>query len=130
MATTDSEPVLIRRLVDGDDGESHFVEGVVEMTARDVAPPAAPLDVSAPEAASSTMFFRAFPGWDGQQHPTPVRQWAFCLQGSMEVEASDGEVLHMKPGDSLLLEDVSSRGHTTRIVGDEPAVGLFVRVLD
>lgn len=125
-----SEPLRLLRLVDGDDGESHFVESVVEMTARDFAPPAAPLEVSAPQATSDTIFFRASPGWDGQQHPAPARQWAFCLQGAIEVEAGDGETRQLRPGDGLLLEDVASRGHTTRIIGDEPAVGVFVRVID
>lgn len=122
------EPVRVACLVDGDDGESHFVESLIEMTARDFAPPAAPLEVSVPQATSDAIFFRAAPGWDGQQHPSPARQWVFCLQGAFEVEASDGEVRQMRPGDALLLEDVTSRGHTTRIVGDEPAAGVFVRV--
>lgn len=123
-----AEPVHIVRLVADADGSSRFVEAEVAMTPRDFAPPAAPLDVSDAVAASGVIFWRAPVGWDGQQHPAPARQWAFVLGGAVEVEASDGATRFLGPGDGILLEDLTGAGHTTRVVGDEPAVGVFVQV--
>lgn len=121
------DPLPIVRLVTEDDGASSFVTGDLEMMPRPFAPPAAPLDVSDAMAASSVIFWRAPVGWDGQRHPAPARQWAFVLGGAIEVEASDGTTRHLGPGDGVLLEDISGAGHTTRVVGDEAAVGVFVQ---
>jgi hypothetical protein len=122
------EPVRVVRLVVDADGSSSFAEADIAMTPRPFAPPAAPLDVSDAMAASGVIFWRAPVGWDGQRHRAPARQWAFVLGGAIEVETSDGTTRSLGPGDGVLLEDVSGAGHTTRVVGDEPAVGVFIQV--
>lgn len=124
----DAEPLGSARLVTAPDGSSHFAHVDVTMTATDFAPPAAPLDVSEPAAASAMIHWRAPPGWDGRRHPSPARQWVIVLRGAIEVCASDGTSHRLDPGDGLLLEDVSGEGHTTRVVSGEPAVGVFVQL--
>lgn len=123
-----AEAARIVRLVTGDDGSSSFVEAEMQMTARDVAPPAAPLDVTDPMVATGVVFWRAPPGWDGQQHPSPTRQWVHVLEGAIEIEAGNGTTRLLGPGDGVLLEDVTGAGHTTRVVSDDSAFGMFVRV--
>lgn len=123
-----AEPVRIVRLVVDADGSSSFVETEMAMTSRQFAPPAAPLEVSDAMAASGVIYWRAPAGWDGQPHPAPARQWAYVLQGAIEVEASNGTTRLLGPGDGVLLEDVTGAGHTTRVVGEEPALGMFVQV--
>lgn len=127
MPTT-PEPTRFTRLTVGQDGVSHFVDDELPMESRDFAPPAAPLDVSPVEQASSVIFWRAPPSWDGSQHPAPARQWAFVLQGAIEITASDGGTRRLHPGEGVLLEDVVGDGHTTRVVGEDTATGLFIRV--
>lgn len=125
-----AEPVAIVRLTADADGVSHFVDGQILMTARDFAPPAAPLEVSDAGAASAVIYWRAPSGWNGQQHPSPARQWVYVLTGTIEIEASDGESRRLVAGQGVLLEDLTGAGHTTRIVGDTPALGVFVQVPD
>lgn len=123
-----AESASIIRLVTDADGVSHFVAGEMDMVSSDFAPPAAPLDVSEAMPASAIIYWRAPSGWDGQMHPSPARQWVYVLAGSLEIEASDGTKRRMDPGDGVLLEDVTGEGHTTRIVSDTPAFGMFVQV--
>ncbi len=123
-----AEPARIVRLVANADCSSGFVDAEMEMTSRDVAPPAAPLDVTAAMTASGVIFWRAPAGWDGRQHPAPARQWAFVLEGAIEVEAGNGESRYLGPGDGILLEDVTGAGHTSRVISDEGAFGMFVQV--
>lgn len=123
-----AEPARVVRLVTTDDGSSDFVETELPMTARDVAPPAAPLDVTEAMGAAGVVFWRAPSGWDGRRHPSPARQWVHVLQGAIEIEAGDGTTRLLGPGDGVLLEDVTGSGHTTRVVSEEPAFGMFVQV--
>lgn len=116
------------RLVATADGSSEFVDDELPMTSRDFAPPAAPMDVSDAMVASGVVFWRAPAGWDGRRHPAPARQWAYVLQGAISVESGHGETRHLGPGDGILLEDVTGDGHTTRVLGDEAASGVFIQV--
>ena len=116
------------RLYADADGESHFEDVAVELSSVDFAPPAPPLDVSSPMPADQYVFFRAPAGWDGDWHPAPRRQLFVGIAGELEVEMSDGEVRRFGAGDLALLEDVSGKGHVTRVVGDSDARGVFVQL--
>ena len=54
--------------------------------------------------------------------------WIFVLVGAMAFEASDGEVRHVAPGDAILLEDTTGKGHRSRVTGDADAVLALVQV--
>ena len=82
------------------------------------APPAPPLYVSAANPASKYLFYSFEPGWIGDLHPAPARQFLALLSGTVEVETTDGTVRRFGPGDLVLLEDTSGRGHRTRNIGD------------
>ena len=41
---------------------------------------------------------------------------------------TDGEVRRLGAGDVALLEDVSGKGHRTRVVGDRDGLGVFVQL--
>ena len=110
------------------EGDSHFEDVEIGLSSVAYAPPAPPLDLSAPMAAERTVFFSFPVGWFGDWHPSPRRQLYFNLGGRLEVEASDGEVRQLGPGDIVLTDDLSGRGHVTRVIGDEPSVGAFVHL--
>jgi len=120
----------IVRLYCDADGTSHFEDKGVAFEPVEYAPPAPALDLSEAMAASRVVFFTMPPGWFGDWHPTPVRQLYFALAGELEVTVSDGEVRVFHPGDVALVEDEAPPGHTTRVVGDEPARGAFVHMAD
>ena len=53
-------------------------------------------------------------------HNAPVRQYVIILSGQVEVGLEDGTVHHFGPGDVSLEEDLTGRGHTSRVFGDKP----------
>ena len=48
-------------------------------------------------------------------HPAPPRQFVITLQGTAEVTASDGSHVTSSPGTAVLVEDLTGKGHQTRI---------------
>ena len=115
------------RLYADSDGQSHFDSISVDLQSTDFAPPAPPLEVS-DVVDSRHGFLRAAPGWFGDWHPTPTRQFMCLLSGALEVSVSDGETRRMTPGAIVLLEDTDGRGHATRVVSDEAAVLVFAQL--
>lgn len=116
------------RIVTDSAGESHFDEIDVPMAEVEFAPPAPPLMLSQPMDAERTLLCTIPPGWFGDWHPAPQRQIAVVLGGRVEVGVSDGESRVFGPGDAVLLEDVSGRGHTTRVLGDEDFRLMFTQL--
>jgi hypothetical protein len=120
--------VKVTRIWADDDGTSHFEDLDIELSAVDFAPPAPPIDISEPLAAERVILFEFPAGWFGDWHPSPQRQLYFNLGGRLEAEVGDGEVRRVGPGDIVLLEDLTGRGHVTRVVGEGPSRGVFVQL--
>ena len=108
------------RIYTDESGESHLEDVEVEMNSIDFAPPAPPLDLSAPIDASRLIMMHAPAGWFGDWHPTPVRQWLILMSGECEFETGDGERCRRKAGDVVMLDDTEGKGHCTRVIGDVP----------
>ena len=100
-------------------GESRWRDVDVALEERTFAPPARGIHVSEPEATKTMMFLRLHAGWSEPIHPTPQRQMLICLGGAALVTASDGETREIRPGDVWCMEDLSGKGHHTRVIGDE-----------
>ena len=98
--------------------------------ARDFAPPTTPLEASAFIPAEGFAVVRFAPDWSGPWHPSPYRQWFFMMSGSLTVTVSDGAERTFCTGDTVLLEDMGTRGHLTRTNGRQQAVAVGVRVPD
>jgi len=111
-------------------GESHFKDVEIEFQETDFAPPAMPLNVSSFSLATECGFVIAPPGWHGDWHPTPKRQFLFYLAGQAEVGVSDGEVRTFGPGDIVLVEDTAGKGHVSRVVGSAEVLNAVVRLSD
>jgi len=116
------------RIYTDEAGESHFSDEKIELTSVDFAPPATPFYVSelSPAARYGFCVFEA--GWLGDWHPTPCRQFFFFFSGKLEVTVSDGEMRRIIPGDIVLVEDTTGRGHVTRVVGSEDAHAAIVQL--
>ena len=110
------------------DGESHFEDVDVAMNLVDFAPPAPPVNLSEFLAASRFTFASAPPGWIGEWHPAPRRQFMLYLQGEVEAETSDGEVRRLSAGSVTLLEDTTGKGHRSRVVSKEDVVLAIVQL--
>jgi hypothetical protein len=121
-------PMQIARISVDDAGESHFDDVTLELASANYAPPAPAFAVSAALGADAVQFFEMPAGWFGAPHPTPRRQIYVGISGTLEVAVSDGETRVVGPGDVIVLEDERGKGHTTRVVSDEPARGVFVHL--
>ncbi len=116
------------RIYTDEHGESHFDTVTVKQGLAQAAPPAAPFYVSGDNPASKYRFYTFEPGWIGELHPAPTRQFLALLSGRVEMETTDGTVWQLGPGDLVLLEDTSGKGHVTRNIGDGYAIFLVIPV--
>ena len=111
----------ITRLYTGADGESRFedVEIVLE-DAGDIG------RLSSTIPAMGVIFRETEPDYDYDWHPAPQRQYIIMLEGELEVEAGDGTKRHFSPGDVLLVEDTTGRGHRSRTTNNQVRKTIFV----
>lgn len=110
------------------DGESHFRDVDVELPLVDIAPPAAPMNVSQFRPAKEVGFISLSPGWSGGWHPAPSVGHIFVLSGVMEVEVSDGEIRRFPQGTAWLHRDLSGKGHDSRVVSKDGATLVMVKM--
>lgn len=112
--------MAITRLFTGPDGKSHVEE----------------LDLSKhPEltslmAAKGIVFATAQPGRFSDWHNAPRRQFVITLSGEGEIGLEDGTKHRFGPGHVNLAEDLTGKGHTTRVVGNQPRVTATVHLAD
>ncbi|MBA3378257.1 MAG: cupin domain-containing protein [Chloroflexia bacterium] len=118
------------RLYTGDDGDSRWEDVDLPFTLTDFAPPAPPLAVSVAQIATGLMFVTFPAGWRGDWHPAPRRQFQFFLAGIVGAESGDGETRQFGPGDAVLVEDTTGRGHRSWVAGDTDVVMAVVRLPD
>ena len=53
-------------------------------------------------------------------HNAPRRQFLVVLQGELEIETTLHQKKRLRPGDVLLADDVGTKGHISRDVGEQP----------
>jgi quercetin dioxygenase-like cupin family protein len=114
-----SGPVTYSRAYTDDHGETHFSDEVLTFQLVDYAPPAPPISVSNVFEAENVGFISSPPGWHGDWHPAPRRQFILVLVGELEVKVSDGEMRRLGPGDLCLV----SCGRGACAGGGHPALG-------
>ena len=106
--------VKYTRLYTGDDGESHFED--VEVPLR-----SAGMGVLQRSriARATGVFFSVTDGpFFSGFHNAPRRQYIVILEGTVEVGTGDGTKRQFGPGEILMVEDTTGRGHTTLSVND------------
>ncbi len=104
----------IVRIYTGNDGESHFEEIEMEFG------PMGTTETTQLQAATGIAFRRAPVGHVQDWHIAPRSQYVVTLSGLGEIEVGDGTVRRFGPGDVMLAEDTTGRGHITRVVGTQP----------
>jgi quercetin dioxygenase-like cupin family protein len=109
------------RIWTGDDGQSHFEEGVVNL-----AEGARGDWLTGKTAASSISFQETKSGGAFAWHDAPARQFVITLSGTLDFQTRKGEHFTIRPGDILLAEDTAGGGHSWRLVDDEPWRRVYV----
>ena len=114
--------LTLTRIYTGTDGQTH---------AEDVDPKLVPVagraGVEQSKMISTTglTFIRRAPGVTETWHPAPRRQYAITLSGIGELEVV-GKKIRLEPGNVLLIEDVTGKGHLTRVLGAEDWVSVLI----
>ncbi len=103
---------MFYRIFTGDDGQSHMEEY-------------SPLGDM---PATGIIFRRHEPGNFIDWHVAPRRQFIVTLEGQVEIGLGDGTVYTLGPGDMMLAEDLTGKGHTTKAVGNRTRVSIAIPV--
>ena len=81
-------------------------------------------------ATTGIIFRSAEPGSFSDWHNAPRRQFVITLSGEAEIGLGDGSVHRFGPGHANLVEDLTGKGHTTRVVGNQPRVTATIPLAD
>ena len=103
----------IHRLYEDADGESHFADLEVEYVSES---PGGKMSERLP--ATGIMFREVARGHSPDWRPAPRRQYIINLDAPCTLTASDGEVRTIQPGEVLLVEDTTGKGHLSREATD------------
>jgi quercetin dioxygenase-like cupin family protein len=114
---------MFARIYTGPDGESHFEDLTATIIDGRFGP-------TALQEAQGILFTRQRPGNLSEWHTAPRRQYVIGIAGEVEIVTGDGSSMRFRPGDVLLAEDLTGRGHTTRVVGDSMRISAMVPLRD
>ena len=117
------ETTTVTRLYTGTDGQSHAED--IEVAWRP-AKPRAELSESDSVRVTGAQFLRWPRGFVWEGHPASKRQYVIIISGHGEVDLVGGKKVQLAPGRILLAEDVTGKGHITRVGADEDLVMLLV----
>src|SRR5277367_7171429 len=98
------------RLWTGEDGNSHFEEGAIDITAGVRGD-----WLSEKVGAASISFQETATGGSFAWHTAPVRQLVITLSGTLDFQTREGKHFMLHPGDILLAEDTAGSGHSWRL---------------
>src|SRR5882757_854989 len=109
------------RLWSGDDQNSYFEEGRLELEAG---PHADLLTGKLP--VTTVSFQETASGGALDWHTAPVRQLVITLSGTLDFQTRDDEHFLLRPGDILLAEDTVGSGHSWKLIDDAPWRRVYV----
>jgi quercetin dioxygenase-like cupin family protein len=117
-------PLSIIRLYTGADGMSHFERIAVRF------PPtkgdSKNVQESEPSITSKSYIVRCAPGYFSDWHNADVRRYVITISGRAEVEVPGGQKFVGQPGEVILAEDLTGKGHTFRVLGDSDWEAMFI----
>jgi quercetin dioxygenase-like cupin family protein len=103
------------RIWTGDDGNSLFEEGMVDLSKGDRG------DVLSDKVGALSISYRETKsGGAFAPHDAPTRQFVVTLSGTLEFKTATGATFTINPGDILLAEDMAGTGHSWRLTDDQP----------
>jgi hypothetical protein len=111
----------VLRIFTGSDGESHFEDLEIPLSNASAAGLLSELG-----KASGIVFRETGLDYNYDWHRAPRRQYVINLSGGVEIEIGDGSKRRLGPGEVLLAEDTTGRGHRSVAIGNEPRRSIFV----
>ena len=110
----------MNRLYTGADGQSHLEE---------LDPDSHP-SLTTLQATKGIVFRTTPPGHFHDWHNAPRRHYVITLEGEVEIGLGDGTVRRFGAGHVTLAEDLTGRGHTTRVVGTKRRMTATIHLAD
>ena len=117
------QAVAITRLFTGPDGLTHAEDIQVKLSGD------SKNQVSEMLKASGAEIHRYPPGNVNDWHVAPRRQLVITVSGKGEIEVAGGKRIPVPIGHILLVEDLTGKGHVTRVIGNEDRVTIQVPLL-
>jgi quercetin dioxygenase-like cupin family protein len=114
------QTITVTRIYTGPDGQSHAEELQMKLNGR----------TSELMKATGMQFSRTPAGYFNDWHVGPRRQFVITLSGRGEIEVAGGKKISMGPGHINLIEDLTGKGHTTRVVGTDDRVTVAIPLVD
>jgi len=108
------------RLYTGKDGQTHIEE--LDLTTHP--------ELATLQNAKGIVFRTTKPGYFSDWHNAPRRQFVITLAGEVEIGLADGTKHRYGPGHVTLAEDLTGKGHTTRVVGEQPRLTATIPLAD
>ena len=103
------------RLWTGDDDNSHFAEGVIDLERGPHG------DILTGKLPVTTVSFQeTVSGGTLDWHDAPTRQLVITLSGTLDFETRSGHHFTLEPGDILLAEDTAGGGHRWKLIDNQP----------
>lgn len=115
------EAYEVTRIYADKHGDSHFE--TVSIPLKDGGPIGY---LSEGQPADKVIFRKVIEQYDYDFHNAPARQYIFLMDGEIEIETSLGEIRRFKPGEVLLVEDTTGKGHRTKNLKKEIRNSIFV----
>ncbi|MBW8827260.1 MAG: hypothetical protein JF603_13065 [Acidobacteria bacterium] len=113
----------VTRLFEDAAGDSHFDEVEIEMAER-----GGGISLSEMLPATGVVLMGAGGSLSMEAHQAPNRQLMIVLTGEWTATSSDGESRRFGPGEILLAEDTTGRGHATATPTEQGVVVAAVVV--
>ena len=111
----------VTRIFTGPDGESYFEDiDILLEDQGDIGKTSEMLK------ATGILFRETGADYHYDWHNAPRRQFVITLEGEVEIEIGDGTKRRFGPGDILLAEDTTGRGHISRAVDHQPRKSIFI----
>ena len=110
----------IVRLYTGKDGQTHIEE--LDLTSHP--------ELTTLQGTKGIVFRTTKPAHFSDWHNAPRRQFVINLEGEVEIGLGDGSLHRFGPGHVTLAEDLTGRGHTTRVVGNQARLSVTIPLAD
>ena len=106
------------RLYTGSDGQTHIEE--LDLATHP--------QLTTMQGTKGIVFRTTKPGHFVDWHNAPRRQYVITLEGEVEIGLEDGTLHRFGAGNVTLAEDLTGKGHTTRVVGAKRRVTATVHL--
>lgn len=113
---------VITRVYADPNGDSHFEDIEIPLTDQ------GPIGALSERFGVHTLAFRKVPATYNDLHTAPEKQYVVLLDGGVEIETSLGGKRQFRPGEILLMEDTTGKGHRSRNLTDRVRSSLFITV--